>query len=82
MKNIRTRKHPHSQRKYRKSQSDKGLVRFELQISAKSKACFEAMVKVAADEYKDPFSERRRMAKARIQVFNEITQGTGVSHRS
>ncbi len=51
------------------------MVRYELQIPREAKDRFEEMVKAAADEYMEPFSERRRMAKARIQVFNEVTQG-------
>ncbi len=64
------------QSKYRKLQAEKGLARFELQISAASKARFEAMVKQAAEEFDEPFDQKRRMAKARAQIFDEITRGT------
>ena len=32
------------------------------------------MVKAAADEYIEPYSEKQRMAKARVQIFDEITE--------
>lgn len=63
-----------AQKKYRKAQSQKGLVRFELQVSSESKQRFEAMVKAAAEEYEIPWDSRQRMAKARAQIFDKITQ--------
>lgn len=75
MNKISPRTLPNPQKKYRQQQSSKGLVRYELQISNDAKQRFEALVKAAADEYPTPFSERQRMAKARIQIFNELTQG-------
>jgi hypothetical protein len=67
---------PDRQKTYRKSQQMKGIVRFELQVKAESKAKFEEMVKAAAKEYIHPWDERRRMAKARSHIFDEIMQGT------
>ena len=66
---------PDAQQKYRQAQANKGLVRYELQISAESKAKFESLVNAAADEYDYPWNQRQRMAKARVQIFDEITQG-------
>ena len=63
------------QKTYRHRQSSKGLVRFELQVSAGAKARFEALVTVAAEEYTEPWDPRRRLARARAQVFEDITHG-------
>lgn len=63
-----------AQKKYRSAQANKDLVRYELQIKADSKARFEALVKAVADELDGPWDERRRLAKARTQVFDNITQ--------
>ena len=75
MDNIRTALRPNTQKKYRQSQTNKGLMRFELQVHARAKARFEEMVSAAADEVVLPWDPRRRLAKARAQVFDEITQG-------
>lgn len=64
-----------AQKKYRKTQSRKGLVRFELQVSHESKQRFEAMVEAASEALETPWDPRQRMAKARAQIFDEITQG-------
>ena len=63
------------QTKYRHSQTEKGLVRFELQVSSDTKAKFDELVAVAADEIALPDYTRQRIAKARAQVFDEITGG-------
>ncbi|ATN83090.1 hypothetical protein AYO24_10455 (plasmid) [Coxiella burnetii] len=76
IKPIPTRHKPNAQKKYRRSQANKGLVRFELQVRADAKKRFEAMVQAAAEEYPEPWNERQRMAKARARIFEEITQGT------
>jgi len=76
MKGIRKTMRVKAQKKYRKNQSSKGLVRYEIQVEEKSKQKFEAVVKAAADEYTDPWDERQRMALARTQMFNKITEGT------
>lgn len=65
---------PNKQKKYRRSQEQKGLVRFELQVPAESKARFEEMAEAAADEYASPFDIRKRMAKARAEIFDQITK--------
>lgn len=62
-------------KKYRKSQRNKGVTRFELQVSNAAKARFDALVTEAANEYTTPWDPRQRLAKARAQVFDEITQG-------
>ena len=66
---------PNKNKRYRRSQRDKGLVRYEIQIPETAKNSFEKMVRAVADEYVEPYNERGRLAKARIQIFNEITQG-------
>ena len=68
------RKLPQPQKKYRQSQANKGLVRFELQVHARAKARFEEMLKAAADEIALPWDPRRRLAKAlkdQIQSLKE-----------
>ena len=62
-------------KKYLRAQQDRGFVRFELQVSAKSKARFDALVDAVADEQAHPWDSRRRIAKARAQIFEEITHG-------
>ena len=74
MEKIRS-KRPSAQRKYRDSQKHKGLVRYELQISRESKERFESLVETAANEYDESWNLRHRMAKARSDIFDEITQG-------
>lgn len=66
---------PNDQKKYRTSQSNKGLIRYELQVKERSKAQFETLVAAAAEEYSEPWSPRQRRAKARVQIFDDITQG-------
>ena len=63
------------QTKYRHTQADKGFVRFEIQVSQKTKARFDEMVNAIADEYEAPWDERRRKAKARADLFDQLTQG-------
>lgn len=75
MDNFRPIKQPNHQKAYRQSQSNKGLVRYELQISAASKARFEESVTAAADEFDKPWDIRQRKAKARALLFDELTQG-------
>lgn len=76
MKKNRDLKYQKAQKRYRKSQASKGLVRYEIQISQETKQKFEEMVKAIADEYAEPYSEIRRMALARKEVFDQITQGS------
>jgi len=76
MEDIRTIRHEKAQKRYRKKQANKGLVRYEMQIPKESKVKFEQLVKAVADEYDEPWDERRRMALARAEVFNEIIQDT------
>lgn len=69
------RREPNYQKKYRRKQDGKGLARFEIQIPAETKAKFDELVEAVAEEYVRPHSKRQRTALARIQVFEEITQG-------
>lgn len=50
-------------------------MRYELQVNAEAKERFEEAVKAAADDDFEPWDERRRLAKARAAVFDQITQG-------
>jgi hypothetical protein len=70
------REKPNYQKKYRNKKTAKGFVRYEIQISYKAKERFEKVVAVAANEYAEPYSKRQRMAKARSQIFEEITKKT------
>ncbi len=67
--------YPSRQKKYRKTQRQKGLVRYEIQVTEESKARFEAAVSAAANDYTLPYSEKARKAKARTQIFEKITAG-------
>ena len=78
MDEKRINRNPLHQKKYRRAQKNKGLVRFELQVSAESKSRFDTLVREAAEEYPAPWDPRRRLAKARAHVFDEITQN--ISH--
>lgn len=69
------RDQPNYQKKYRQKQEAKGLARFEIQIPAETKEIFDELVEAVAEEYVRPHSKRQRTALARIQVFEEITQG-------
>ena len=69
------RSEPNYQKKYRQKQEAKGMARFEIQLPAKTKAKFDELVDAVAEEYARPHSKRQRIALARIQVFEEITQG-------
>ena len=75
MEDIRTIRREKAQKKYRKNQSKKGWVRYEIQVKEGSKKRFEEMVGAIADEYDEPFDKRRRMALARAKVFDEVAQG-------
>jgi len=65
---------PNHQKKYRKNQLAKGLVRFEIQVKAATKAAFDKIVENVAEEYAQPFDKRKRVAKARAQVFDDLTK--------
>lgn len=74
MNRIHSAFSPKYQEKYRKHQAQKGLVRYELQISKEARDRFEEAVTARADEYPTPYSERARKAKARAALFEEVTQ--------
>lgn len=61
-----------SQLKYRQKQSSLGMVRYELQVSEKSKSIFESMVNTAANELNSPKGIRLRKAKARAMLFDKL----------
>ncbi len=71
--------YPSRQKKYRATQQQKGLVRYEIQVNEEVKNRFEKAVIAVANEYTLPYSEKTRKTKARAQVFNEITKG--IIHR-
>jgi hypothetical protein len=63
------------QRRYRKQQAKKKVVRLELQVDATLKQAFETMVAELAGDYTEPFNERGRKARARRELFEKgITQ--------
>lgn len=75
MDNLSTISRPNTQKKYRKSQANKGFVRFEIQVNKQTKQQFDKLVQEVADEFVEPWDIRQRMAKARARVFEQITQG-------
>ena len=75
MENRTKRIQPNAQQKYRRVQHQKGLVRFEIQVNADTKARFDEAVDAVADEFTKPWSLRQRLARARARVFDEMTQG-------
>jgi hypothetical protein len=77
MDHIRSLINQNKQQRYRKSQSGKGLVRFEIQVSKETKERFDAMVNEAAKEFITPQDTRQRIAKARARVFDELTNNLG-----
>jgi hypothetical protein len=64
------------QKQYRKSQAQSGLIRYEIQIPAQTKHELEELVSAAAQEYPQPHSLKQREAKARAQIFTELTAQT------
>lgn len=78
MEENHTHKQQDRQKKYRQKQNTKGMARFEIQIPIETKARFDELVEAIADEYVQPFDIRRRIALARVQVFENITKG--ISH--
>ena len=64
------------QQNYRKNQAKKGLVRYELQIPYEVKEKIEQLVAEIAGEYDAPYDKRRRLARARAQLFTELTAQT------
>lgn len=67
---------PNRQQTYRQTQNRKGLVRLEIQVSLETKKRFDEMVTMVANELEEPWDIRRRLAKARGLVFDEMTKGT------
>lgn len=65
------RQKPCWQQTYRQKKTKLGLTRIELQIDAKLKARFEQMVEDKADDYHEPYDERRRKAIARRELFEK-----------
>jgi SMC interacting uncharacterized protein involved in chromosome segregation len=77
MDEFRSKTNQTPQKRYRKSQTKKGLVRFEIQVEKDTKARFDRMVNTAADELVFPEGKNRRIAKARARIFDELTQQLG-----
>lgn len=73
MKNLSTISRPNTQKRYRKNQANKGLVRFEIQVSKNTKDQFDKIVQEVASEFIEPWDQRRRIAKARARIFDEMT---------
>ncbi len=67
---------PNHQKTYRKKQASKGLVRYEVQIPQEVKSKIERLVEEIANEYDAPYDKRRRLARARAQLFTELTANT------
>ena len=69
-------KRPNYQQTYREKQGNKGLVRYELQLPEALKARIEQLAAEIAQEYDTPYDKRRRLARARAQLFTELTSDT------
>ena len=65
---------PNAQQKYRRAQTRKGFIRFELQVREETKKRFDQMVHTRAQELPSPWDPRARLAKARALLFDELTQ--------
>ena len=63
------------QNDYRKKQKRNGMTRYEIQIPETLKNQIEQIAHESAQEMVVPRSYKQRMAKARIQVLKESTQG-------
>lgn len=74
MSSINHPSRPNAQHKYRRSQSRKGLLRFELQVSTETKQRFDQMVQAKAKDLLSPWDPRARLAKARALLFDQLTQ--------
>jgi hypothetical protein len=59
--------------KYRGSQSNKGLIRFEIQVQRSIKEDFDKMAHDLAEQYDEPWDIRQRLSKAKTQLFEEFT---------
>ena len=60
--------------KYKTNQIVKGFSRLELSIPKKLRQDFEAMAQAISDEYIEPEDRRQRLAKAKVQLIEELTQ--------
>ena len=67
---------PNRQQAYRDKQDLLGVARLEIQVSLDTKKRFDELVKHVADDMQEPFDPRRRLAKARSLVFDEMTHDT------
>ena len=74
MNDLNTNKQPDRQKKYRRKQQASGLVRFEIQVSKKTKQQFDLLVNEVANEFPELWDIRQRQTKAKTRVFDEITQ--------
>lgn len=62
------------QEKYKKNQRDKGMDRLEISLPNELKANFERMAEAISDEYAEPGDRRQRLAKAKVQLIEELTK--------
>ena len=60
--------------KYNKNQQDKGFSRLEISIPNKLKQEFEAMAEAISEEFIEPEDRRQRLAKAKVQLIEELTK--------
>lgn len=60
--------------KYKKNQIDRGIKRLEISIPQHLKDEFEAMALAVSEEFVEPNDRRQRLAKAKIQLIEELTQ--------
>lgn len=62
------------QEKYKKNQRDKGMQRLEISLPKELKTNFERMAEAISDEYAEPDDRRQRLAKAKVQLIEELTK--------
>ena len=73
---IKNHRKQQAEEKYRQSQKNKGVVRYQFQATQQSKEKFEQMATAIAAETAQPYDLRQRLAQARTQLFDDITQHT------
>lgn len=68
------RQQPNRVKKCRDKMRAKGRRYYQFQVTESTFERFEKLVEARADEMVEPFDQRRREAKARTQLFDELTQ--------
>ena len=61
-------------KKYKKNQKDRGISRLEISLPEKLKSEFEEMAQAVSNEFVEPQDRRQRLAKAKVQLMEELTQ--------